>query len=52
MLAIALNALKHATHFVRGGAVDMIKDELGITENGLSGVRSSWLMLARNCDLC
>ena len=35
MLAIALNALKHATHFVRGGAVDMIKDELGITENGI-----------------
>ena len=51
MLTALLHPHQDIANRLRDGAVDVVQDQLRIAQDGVEGVRSSWLMLARNCDL-
>ena len=51
MLTALLHTRQDIANWLRDGAVDVVQDKFRIAQDSVEGVRSSWLILARNCDL-
>src|SRR5262249_45827329 len=52
MFAVGFKTLEDAQHLLGWLTVGAVRHQFGVARMALSGVRSLWLILARNCDLC